>query len=175
MLMPRCRYFVRSASASGSTLNLQGDLNTTTTVYIVAPPSFTSFTWNNATITPTLTSTGLLSISLPGPTSIPSAPAIIGWKWKDSLPEIGYGYDDSGWVVANDTTTNNTNVPFPEYNGKYVLYGQNYGYAIGSFVLRGRWMASGEETGLNVSLSAGTFGCGAFYVRLIPLRGVCDG
>lgn len=162
------RYFVRSASASGSTLSLYGDLNTTTDVYIAASPSYTSFTWNNASIAPTKTSFGLMKVTLPGPSNVPTAPSITGWKWKDSLPEIAYGFDDSDWTTANDTFTNNTNKPFdPDYTGRYVLYGQNYEFAIGSMIWRGHFDATGKETGMNISLSAGPFGVGAFYVSML--------
>jgi len=153
-------------------LNLQGDLNTTTDVFVAASPTYTTLTWNNALVTPTTTSDGLWKFTLSGPSSIPSAPSITGWKWKDSLPEITYGYDDSAWVSSNKTSTTNDNQPYSDFTGKYVLYGQDYGYLVGSTIWRGHFHSTGQETGLNVSLSPGTTGAGAFFVGDLPLIGV---
>ncbi len=70
--------------------------------------------------------------------------------------------------IGLDTFTNNTNKPFdPDYTGRYVLYGQNYEFAIGSMIWRGHFEATGKETGMNISLSAGPFGVGAFYVSML--------
>lgn len=68
--------------------------------------------------------------------------------------------------MANQTTTNNTYKPYSNYEGQYVLYGQNYEFAIGAAIWRGRFNATGRETAFNVSLSAGSNGVGAFYVGL---------
>jgi len=144
-------------------------VNATTDIYVAASPTYTSLTWNNASINPTKTLDGLWKFTVPGPTSVPTAPSITGWKWKDSLPEITYGYDDSAWVVANKTATLQYNQPYPDYTGRYLLYGQEYGYLVGSTIWRGYFVATGHETGLNVSLSPGTTGAGAFFVSRFSL------
>ncbi|ORY24136.1 glycoside hydrolase superfamily [Naematelia encephala] len=158
-------YFVRSAENIDETLALSGDLNATTHIYIAAPSSYTSFSWNNASIKPKSVIPGLWSLELPGPVNIPEVPEIVGWKWRDSLPEITPEYDDSAWVIANHTTTPNPNQPYPGYSGKYVLYGMDYGYAVGNTIWRGHFLGTGHETGLNISLSPGAAGAGAVWIN----------
>ena len=133
-------------------------------MFIGASPSYTSFSWNNASVSVNKSVAGFYTVTLPGPSTFPRAPAITDWKWKDSLPEIAANYDDLAWTSASDITTNNTNKPYTDYKGPYVLYGQNYEYAIGSLILRGHFKAKGKETGLDISLSAGSFGAGMFFV-----------
>lgn len=161
------RYFVRSAKADGATLHLRGDLNQTTELLIGAPSRFTSFTWNDKPIVAVQGANLLWSSTLSGPISANgtiTSPQITGWKWKDSLPEVQTAFDDSAWVTANLTSTSNPNKPYPGYNGKYVLYLPEYGFAVGSTVIRGHFVGTGNETGLNVSVSAGTGGAAAFWV-----------
>lgn len=122
-------YFVRSASASGSTLNLKGDINGTTTIDIYAPAQFTSFTWNGSPLSVEKADVGSLrgTISLPAAISreavLAKIPKLSGleWRCKDSLPELESGFDDGakGWVAANKTSTTRPQKPSA---GKYVLY-----------------------------------------------------
>ena len=42
------------------------------------------------------------------------------WKFADSLPEVQDGFDDSGWILADHTTTNITR---PIGGDGRVLYG----------------------------------------------------
>lgn len=126
---------------------------------------FTNFTWNDVPIHAVQGINLLWAATLAGPSVNISAPAITQWKWRDSLPEIADGFDDSQWVTADHVTTSNPNQPYPAYNGKYVLYLPDYGFAVGNTILRGYFTSSGgNETGLGVSVSAGTGGAAAFWV-----------
>lgn len=51
-------YLVRSASLSGDTLSLTGDLNATVNVEFLAPPSVTNFEWNGASVATRKTTQG---------------------------------------------------------------------------------------------------------------------
>ncbi|ORX38601.1 glycoside hydrolase superfamily [Kockovaella imperatae] len=155
-------YFMRWAWSDGNTLNLQGDVNGTDTVVFACDPKYTAFTWNDVTVTPNRTSDTTWSVSIPGPASTPVAPNISSWVWKDSLPEIEYGYDDSDWTVCNLTSTTNKNQPY--FNGKYILYGQEYGFSVGATLYRGTF-SGGSWAGLELSVSAGYFGAAAIWVN----------
>jgi hypothetical protein len=55
-------------------------------------------------------------------------PQLSGWRYANSLPEIGVGFNDAGWIVADHTETN-----VPEkmwYGDGRVLYGCDYGLCV---------------------------------------------
>jgi hypothetical protein len=127
-------YLVRSAKISGTSLALRGDLKTDVRLAVIAPHSVRSITWNGQQISidaagsSALTySGGFVSQLSARTTSVAgiSVPKLEGWKFQDSLPEIGSGFDDTAWVTANKTTTN---IPLkPYYGDGRVLYGCDYG------------------------------------------------
>lgn len=134
-------YLVRNATISGSTLALRGDLNATTRLTVIAPPSVRSITWNGQSVSlqvsagTNVTSTGgfVGSLTLPSSVSSVAVPALTGWKFADSLPEIQSNFSDVNWAVANHTTTN---IPFPKYYGDdRILYGCDYGLYVYIFAL----------------------------------------
>ena len=126
-------YLVRNATISGTTLEIRGDLNASTTLTVVAPPEVSKVTWNGETVvfdtreSRMLTSTGGFSgkLKMSVPPNAVHAPNLQGWKFHDSLPEIQADFSDEDWAVANHTTTN---IPFPMYYGDgRILYGCDYG------------------------------------------------
>jgi Beta-galactosidase, domain 2/Beta-galactosidase, domain 3 len=134
-------YLVRSADISGSTLALRGDLKTDVRLTVIAPRSVRSITWNGDHISIDVAGSsvltcyggfvGQLSARTVSTTGI-SVPKLGGWKYQDSLPEIGSGYDDAAWVTANKTTTN---IPLkPYYGDGRVLYGCDYGLCVVSIL-----------------------------------------
>jgi len=125
-------HFVRNASfGADGTLALQGDLNASITLQVIGPSHMTAVTWNGKPIAKNSTATDALSRfpgSFVGRLTFPSTkiavPALRGWKFSDSLPEIQPNFDDSQWVVANHLTTH---IPFkPYYGDGRVLYGCDY-------------------------------------------------
>jgi len=159
------RYLVRSAYANGSTLDLSGDTNSTTSLEIHAADAFTSFTWNNSPLSVIQGADGIWRGEIDGPPTL-SPSQITNWTYADSLPEIAPDFDDSTWVVANRTFTVNPNIVYPDYTGQYNLYMQDYGFFVGSSLFRGHFMGTGNETGIDLSLSAGTNGAGAVWVSV---------
>lgn len=118
-------YLVRHATISGTRLSLRGDLNASTVMTLVVPADVTSVTWNGAHVSVKAISgvPGLLQGRVDfglDPKDI-VVPTLKNWKFKDSLPEVKPGFDDSAWVVANHTTTNIS--PAPLYGDGRVLYG----------------------------------------------------
>ncbi|KAG5637397.1 hypothetical protein H0H81_004705 [Sphagnurus paluster] len=108
-------YLVRSAAVEGDTLQLTGDLNSTTVVDVFAPAAVTSVTWNGATVTVAPSDIGSLRGSISFPTALNSVevPALstLTWKCVDSLPELDLKFDDSDWVLANKTSTSRPQKP----------------------------------------------------------------
>lgn len=126
-------YLVRTATISGSRLALRGDLKDGVRLTVIAPRSIRSITWNGETVSSdvaassALTATGgfVGQLQPSASTKAITVPKLTGWKFKDSLPEIGATFDDAGWTVANKTTTN---IPFkPYYGDGRILYGCDYG------------------------------------------------
>jgi hypothetical protein len=126
-------HLVRNASlGADGTLSLYGDLNASVTLQVIGPPDMTAVTWNGKPVVKNSTATDSLS-RFPGvfvghltltSTKI-AVPALTGWKFSDSLPEIQTTFDDSSWTVANHSTTH---IPFkPHYGDGRVLYGCDYG------------------------------------------------
>lgn len=126
-------YLVRNASISRSTLALRGDLQKSVKLTVIAPKSVHTITWNGAKVSIDAAASSILSfrggfvgqLRTKASAHTIQVPKLTGWKFKDSLPEIQQGFDDSSWTVANHTTTN---IPFPQYYGDgRVLYGCDYG------------------------------------------------
>lgn len=131
-------HLVRNASlGEDGTLVLHGDLNASVTLQVIGPPHMTSVTWNGEPVVKDSTATDGLSL-LPGTfvghltfssTKI-AAPALAGWKFSDSLPEIQAAFDDSYWVEADHFTTRIPSKPY--YGDGRVLYGCDYGLCVES-------------------------------------------
>lgn len=130
---------------------LRGDLNTTSTIEVFAPQKIKSFKWNGKTPKDLIrTSYGSLIGSTAGPETLSvTLPDLKGLKWKysDSIPERAVDYDDSAWVHANHTTTNNRQKP----KTLPVLYPDDYGFHSGIKLYRGYFDG---KTASSVTLTA---------------------
>ncbi len=118
-------YLVRNATVSSNgKLALRGDLNASTPLTLVLPSNINSVTWNGEAvkITNTQNVPGLFTgqLELKTHSSAIHIPTLSSWKFKDSLPEVQPGFDDSTWVIADHTTTNITK---PLFGDGRVLYG----------------------------------------------------
>ena len=105
-------YLMRSASVSGSTVSLTGDINATSTIEILggAPSPCTAVTFNNKAYTFEQGSGNTLSLTVPyEPAGVSGITDLSSVQWSsiDSLPEISNTYDDSGWTDCSNTTSNN--------------------------------------------------------------------
>jgi hypothetical protein len=120
-------YLVRSADISGSSLNLRGDLNGSTTLTLIGTPeSIRHITWNGAEVETdsTMAASGDFVTTIAPKSKHFAAPKLNGWRYADSLPEVKNGYDDSAWAAADHKTTK---IPYKSYSGASVLYGCDYG------------------------------------------------
>jgi beta-galactosidase len=114
-------------------------------------------TWNGRPLAPHRSASGSLEATVAGPGPV-ELPALGPWRYSPEAPEAAPGFDDSGWTVADRTTTNNPTKPatLP------VLYTDDYGFHYGDVWYRGHVTPSGGETAL--SLTAGTGRAGAWQV-----------
>ncbi|THV02543.1 glycoside hydrolase family 35 protein [Dendrothele bispora CBS 962.96] len=150
-------YVLRSAELTGDTLVLVGDLNGTTPVEFIAPSGISELTWNGASVELTPSSRGSLTGTLEASSLNITLPSLGDWKVMGSLPEVDNDFDDTTFTVADLTTTNYTNLP--PVAGTQVLYLQQYGFYGGNLIFRGRFNATGDETGVNLTVQYG-FGGG---------------
>ncbi|KAJ6585751.1 glycoside hydrolase family 35 protein [Mycena capillaripes] len=154
-------YLVRSAAleAGGARLALRGDLREGVRLTVVGPRGVRSITWNGEDV-----GGGDFDFVVGGSTRVFNVaprmtvagvriPQLEGWRYANSLPEVGAAFDDAGWIVANHTRTN-----VPEkmsYGDGRVLYGCDYGFCENVVLWRGHFNASGAEKSVNLSINGG--------------------
>ncbi|PYI11671.1 beta-galactosidase [Aspergillus sclerotiicarbonarius CBS 121057] len=146
-------YLLRTASLSGTTLNLTGDLNATAELEIIAaPPSISTIFFNNQRV-PTTKPNGRLHATLlyqPPQITLPSLPSL-KWHYIDSLPEIHPTYNDHLWTACNHTSSHNPR----HLTTPTSLYSSDYGYNTGSLLYRGTFTATGSESTLYLLTEGG--------------------
>lgn len=163
-VIAKAGYLLRTASRNGNALHLTGDLNATADLEIVAgfTPSQTNEVYFNGKKVYGIKSVngrleGKLSYTRPR-FELPDL-AALDWKTIDSLPEIKPSYDDSSWVVADHTATNNTS--YDDYGVQFSLktptslIAGDYGFGAGSLLYRGYFVALGSESSIWLSTTGG--------------------
>ncbi|KAJ7231397.1 glycoside hydrolase family 35 protein [Mycena haematopus] len=151
-------YLVRSAALEqdGTRLALRGDLKEGVRLTVIGPHVVRSITWNGLDIGGgDLMASGVSVYDLDPRVALAAVrvPELTGWRYMDSLPEIGVGFEDAWWTVADHTETN-----VPEkmrYGDGRVLYGCDYGFCENVVLWRGHFNASGEEKSVNLSINGG--------------------
>ncbi|KUN89027.1 beta-galactosidase [Streptomyces bungoensis] len=107
-------------------------------------------TWNGRTVDTRATGTGSLTGKIPVAAPV-HLPALTNWKHAEESPEAAPGFDDSGWQVADRTTTNSVS----GVNSLPVLYADDYGFHTGNTWYRGRFRATGKERGVHLVSDSG--------------------
>ncbi|KAB5559873.1 glycoside hydrolase family 35 protein [Coniochaeta sp. 2T2.1] len=152
-------YLIRSASIAGSTLNIRGDFNSTTTLEIIGvPKSVSALNINDVPwqYTKNCSSSGNWRAAVPYQPPSLSLPSLskLSWSSIDSLPEIQPTYSDSAWVTASHPSSNNTFVqPLLTPTS---LFASDYGFHTGALLYRGHFVASGGEKSLYLSTKGGS-------------------
>lgn len=154
-------YLVRSASINNNgTLALQGDTDKASDVEVFGSSSMNQITWNGTAVNAKQTTSGSYTFSLsdPAPAEVPT---LTNWKFSYETPEAQSSFDDSSWVKADKTTTNNPTKP----STPTVLYADEYGFHHGVVWLRGHFKASGNETGITLDGEGGDNGAYAVWLN----------
>ncbi len=96
----------------------------------------------------------LASAQLAGPPSL-TLPALTGWVYSEENPEVSPSFDDSGWAVA-DKTTSNSSTAIP--SGQPVLFVDDYGFHYGDVWYRGKWTQTSAATSVTLTYQTGAVG-----------------
>ncbi|KAH8666832.1 beta-galactosidase [Xylariales sp. PMI_506] len=155
-LIVKAGYLVRSATVSGNTLSITGDLNATQPLWVVGgqPDKLKTINFNGANVKFTVDDSGAAVSTLKYTEPKVNLPTLtdLQWYYVDSLPEIKNGYDDSRWTAASHETTNNTYLTLDTPTS---LYSSDYGYHTGALLYRGTFVATGDETSITLLTQGG--------------------
>ncbi|MFG1877130.1 beta-galactosidase [Sphaerisporangium sp. NPDC049003] len=147
---------VRSASVRGNTVDLRADTGKAGDIEVFGPAR--KLAVNGEPVQVRTTAGGSLLGSLPGPSAV-KPPALTGWRTRAEAPEARPGFDDSGWVAADHTTTTIPYEPPTDQSGAApVLFAEEYGFDHGNVWYRGHFTATGTETAVSTSAITGKRG-----------------
>jgi beta-galactosidase GanA len=147
---------VRSAAVRDGRADLRGDTAAPADLEVWSATPLRRVTWNGVPVPVTATAAGSLraAAALPGPVPVhlPDLTAA-AWRYATGSPESTVDFDDSGWLVADHTSTNSTTRP-PA--GAPVLTADDYGFHHGDVWYRGRF--SGAVASLALRYGGGGAG-----------------
>ncbi|CAI6090445.1 unnamed protein product [Clonostachys chloroleuca] len=157
-------YLIRTAQKDGKSLSLVGDVNATTPIEIIggAPAGLEELKFNGRPLDFDQNPHGVVTATVEFSKPEFSLPCLSQLEWKkiDSLPELSPGYDDSGWVDADYTTSPNDLRPL---DTPVSLYAGDYGFHTGTVLFRGHFKANGDESSLTITAQGGhAFGFSAW-------------
>jgi hypothetical protein len=149
-------YLLRTACVNDGELRITGDLNSTSTIRIIAgaPKALRALVFNGERTDFTQDEDGVVTAELIYNAPRLHVPDLAQQKWFyiDSLPEIQDSYTDIAWVKANLKSSNNTyrNVSTP-----LSLYSSDYGFHAGTLLYRGHFNATGKEKSFTIEAQGG--------------------
>lgn len=149
-VLVRGTHLLRTATSAdgGRTVALTGDNADDKNIEVFT--SADHVTWNGKAVDTRATGTGSLTGTIPVAAPV-HLPTLTGWKHAEESPEAAPGFDDSGWQVADKTTTNSVS----GVNSLPVLYADDYGFHTGNTWYRGRFRATGKENGVHLVSDSG--------------------
>lgn len=142
---------VRSASITDGALDLRADTKVAGPVEVFGPSS--RLLVNGVRVAVRTTRSGSVLGSLSGPRTT-TLPALRGWRQEVESPEAAPAFDDTGWTVADKTSSLS---PIPPKTLP-VLFADDYGYHYGSVWYRGHFSATGAETSVDLNAITGKRG-----------------
>lgn len=151
-VIAKAGYLLRTATKTGTSLYLTGDLNATSTLEVIAGlPDSDSIYFNGAIVPGAESADGRLTATLsyaPPTIALPDV-STLDWRYLDSLPELQATYDDSHWTAADHPNT--TNNVHDDSGNVFVLQtptsllAGDYGYHTGSLLYRGHFVTAGNN------------------------------
>ncbi|WLW57995.1 glycoside hydrolase family 35 protein [Streptomyces sp. YU58] len=147
---------LRTARLKGTSAHLTGDTVEDTDLEVWAPRGVQTVTWNGEAVRVHATASGSLAakLSLPGAADV-VLPALTGRRHRAENPEAQPDFDDSGWTVADKTSSySTTSVPA----GGPVLFADDYGFHCGDVWYRGSFDDAREAESVKLAYSTGTQG-----------------
>ncbi|MFJ8057354.1 beta-galactosidase [Streptomyces sp. NPDC096142] len=149
-VLVRGTHLLRTATSlqGGRTVALTGDNADDKNIEVFT--SAAQVTWNGKALggqaTGGASRTGKIAAAAPV-----HLPALTDWKHAEESPEAAPGFDDTTWQVADKATTNSVS----GVNSLPVLYADDYGFHTGNTWYRGRFRATGKETGVHLVSDSG--------------------
>ncbi|MDQ0766550.1 beta-galactosidase GanA [Streptomyces canus] len=149
-VLVRGTHLLRTATSlnGGRTVALTGDNADDKNIEVFT--SAARVTWNGRSVATRATDTRSLAGTIPTAAAV-HLPDLTNWKHAEESPEAAPGFDDTGWQVADRTTTNSVS----GINKLPVLYADDYGFHTGNTWYRGRFHATGKETGIHLVSDSG--------------------
>ncbi|WP_079063285.1 beta-galactosidase [Streptacidiphilus griseoplanus] len=149
-VLVRGTHLLRGATSpdGGRTVALTGDNADDKNIEVFT--SAEHVTWNGLPVSTRTSATGSRTGTIPVAAPV-TLPALTNWKQAEESPEAAPGFDDSGWQVADKTTTNSVSGG----NSLPVLYADDYGFHTGNTWYRGRFRGTGKETGVHLVSDSG--------------------
>jgi beta-galactosidase GanA len=148
---------VRSATVERGAVHLRSDTAEPGELEVFAPAS--QLFVNGDRVAVSATRSGSITGWLPGPRAV-RLPALDDWRARAEAPEASPRFDDTGWTVADKTTTLSPIVP----QSMPILYADEYRFHYGHVWYRGHFTGQGTER--TVSLNAITGRNGNYLVWL---------
>ncbi|MCI3244231.1 beta-galactosidase [Streptomyces spinosisporus] len=149
-VLVRGTHLLRTATSrdGGRTMALTGDNADDKNIEVFT--SAARVTWNGRTLNSRTSATGSRTATIPVAAPV-HLPALADWQHADESPEAAPGFDDTSWQVADRTTTNSVS----GITSQPVLYADDYGFHTGNTWYRGRFRATGKETGIHLVSDSG--------------------
>ncbi len=140
----RGTHVLRGASVDGDTVKLTGDAGDAGAIEVFSAAPKVS--WNGAAVTVSAPDPLGGAVGDVGVAQAISLPALTNWKHAEETPEAQPGFNDSGWVTADKMSSHSTSAP----GSLPVLFADDYGFHTGNTWYRGRFRATGAETGIHL-------------------------
>ncbi|MFD5516552.1 beta-galactosidase [Streptomyces sp. NPDC127066] len=147
---------LRTAVLRGTAAHLTGDTTGVADLEVWGPRGVTELVWNERASKAHATASGSLLAERPltGPGRV-RLPALTGWRRAGENPESAPDHDDTGWRVA-DRTSSYSVTPVPA--GQPVLFADDYGFHYGDVWYRGHFADAAGADSVSLAYVAGTQG-----------------
>ena len=149
-------YLMRTAYVYGDLLKINGDINSTTTIQVIAgaPNPLGALVFNREYVDFVQDDNGIVSARLVYNEPHLSIPDLSAQRWlyMDSLPEIQSNYSDAAWVAADLRSSNNT---YRNLSTPTSLYSSDYGFHAGTLLYRGHYTSTGGEKNFTIEAQGG--------------------
>ncbi|KAI1448978.1 glycoside hydrolase family 35 protein [Annulohypoxylon stygium] len=148
-------YLVRSASIEDGALSVLADFNRSTIFEVIGAPRNTTILMISGEKTDFKIQDERIvaNISYSAPSLDIPLLSELSWSYIDSLPEIQTNYDDSLWVAADHSSTNNS---YQILRTPTSLFAGDYGFHAGVLLFRGHFIAKGTEKSFEIKTQGGT-------------------
>ena len=149
-------YLMRTAFVYGDLLKLNGDINSTSTIQIIAgaPRPIGALVFNREYVDFVQDQNGIISAQLVYEAPTLTIPDLMTqeWYYVNSLPEVQSNYSDDAWKIADLKSSNNT---YRKLTTPTSLYSSDYGFHAGTLLFRGHFDSSGEEKNITIEAQGG--------------------